>query len=44
VSSRRDAPIDDPVRICRAKIERHGWNLVEVYADPASSGAESALS
>ena len=31
--SQRDASIDDQVRICRDEIERHGWHLVEVYAD-----------
>ena len=37
----RDASIDDQVRICRAEIERHGWDLVQVYADPAVSGAST---
>jgi site-specific DNA recombinase len=39
--SQRDASIDDQVRICRAEIERHGWDLVQVYADAALSGAST---
>jgi DNA invertase Pin-like site-specific DNA recombinase len=31
--------IDDQVRICRARAERDGWQVVEVYADYAISGA-----
>ena len=34
-----EASIDDQVRICRAEIERHGWNFVEIYTDSAMSGA-----
>src|ERR671919_922715 len=37
----RDASIDDQVRICRAEIERQFWDLVQVYADPAISGAST---
>ena len=37
--NQRDASIEDQIRICRAEIERHGWHLVEVYTDPAISGA-----
>ena len=39
--NQRDTSIDDQVRICRAEIERHGWELVQVYADPAISGAST---
>jgi site-specific DNA recombinase len=39
--SQRDASIDDQVRICRAEVERNGWDLVEIYADPAVSGASA---
>ena len=39
--NQRDASIDDRVRICRVEIERHGWHLVQVYADPAISGAST---
>ncbi len=35
----RDASIDDQVRVCRARIAKEGWTLVEVYADAATSGA-----
>ncbi|WP_428395998.1 recombinase family protein [Lichenicoccus sp.] len=31
--------IDDQVRTCRARAEREGWTVVEVYADYAFSGA-----
>ena len=30
-----EALIDDQVRICRARAEREGWTVVEVYADHA---------
>ena len=36
-----DASIDDQIRVCRAEIERHGWELVQVYTDPAISGAST---
>jgi site-specific DNA recombinase len=39
--SQRDASIDDQVRICRAEVERNGWDLVEVYADAALSGVST---
>jgi site-specific DNA recombinase len=39
--SQRDASIDDQVRVCRVEIERHEWDLVEVYTDPAISGAST---
>ena len=35
----RDASIDDQVRVCRARAEREGWTVTEVYADYALSGA-----
>ena len=31
--------IEDQVRICRARAEREGWAVVDVYADYAISGA-----
>jgi len=34
-----EASIEDQVRICRAIVERYGWDLVQVYTDPAISGA-----
>ena len=36
-----EASIDDQVRICRALVERHGWELVQVYSDAAMSGAST---
>jgi site-specific DNA recombinase len=35
------ASIDDQVRICRAEIERHGWELTQAYTDAAISGAST---
>ena len=37
--NQREASIEDQVRICRDRIEREGWTLVEVYSDAAVSGA-----
>ena len=34
--------IEDQVRICRARAEREGWEVIEVYADYAISGATAA--
>ena len=34
--------IEDQVRICRARAEREGWEVVDVYADYAISGASAA--
>ncbi len=34
--------IEDQVRICRARAEREGWEVGEVYADYAISGASTA--
>jgi len=34
--------IEDQVRICRARAEREGWTVVDVYADYAISGASAA--
>jgi hypothetical protein len=39
--SQRDASIEDQVRVCRAEIERHGLDLVEIYNDAALSGAST---
>ena len=33
--------IEDQVRICRARAEREGWTVVDVYADYAISGASA---
>lgn len=35
----RDASIDDQVRVCRARADKEGWQVVEVFADHAISGA-----
>jgi site-specific DNA recombinase len=37
--NQREASIEDQVRICRARAEREGWSVVDVYADYAISGA-----
>lgn len=37
--NQREASIDDQVRICRARAERDGWSVGEIYADYAISGA-----
>ena len=31
--------IDDQVRICRARAERDGWDITDVYADAAATGS-----
>ncbi|MEQ9145455.1 MAG: recombinase family protein [Parvibaculaceae bacterium] len=36
--NQRDASIEDQVRLCRARAEREGWQVVEVYGDRAVSG------
>jgi DNA invertase Pin-like site-specific DNA recombinase len=33
--------IEDQVRVCRARAEREGWNVIDVYADYAISGASA---
>ena len=35
----RAASIEDQVRICRERIEREGWTLLQVFQDRAISGA-----
>ena len=35
----RDASIDDQVRVCKERIGREGWDLVQVFQDRAFSGA-----
>ena len=37
--NQREASIEDQIRVCRDRIEREGWTLVEVYSDAAVSGA-----
>ena len=35
----REASIEDQVEVCRREVERQGWTVVKIYADPALSGA-----
>ena len=35
----RATSIDDQIRLCKEKIAREGWTLVQVYRDAAISGA-----
>jgi DNA invertase Pin-like site-specific DNA recombinase len=37
----RDESIEDQVRLCRARIDREGWEHVTNYTDRATSGASS---
>ena len=37
--NQREASIEDQIRVCRDRIEREGWTLVEVHSDAAISGA-----
>jgi DNA invertase Pin-like site-specific DNA recombinase/integrase len=37
--AQREASIEDQVRVCRARAEREGWEVVDVFADYAMSGA-----
>jgi DNA invertase Pin-like site-specific DNA recombinase len=41
VRHRGRASIEDQVRICRAEIERHGWEVVQACSDHAISGAST---
>jgi DNA invertase Pin-like site-specific DNA recombinase len=34
-----EASIEDQVRICRALVGAHGWEVAQVYSDSAMSGA-----
>lgn len=38
----RDASIDDQIRICTAKAEREGWQIIASYHDAAISGANAS--
>ena len=35
----RDASIEDQIRVCRARADREGWLVLDIYADHATSGA-----
>jgi site-specific DNA recombinase len=37
----RDASIEDQLRLCRARIEREGWQYLQAYTDRAISGAST---
>jgi DNA invertase Pin-like site-specific DNA recombinase len=37
--NQREASIENQVRICKARIDAEGWNLVATYTDHAQSGA-----
>ena len=37
----REASIEDQIRLCRARIEREGWEYLRAYSDRAVSGASA---
>jgi DNA invertase Pin-like site-specific DNA recombinase len=37
--AQRSASIDDLIRLCKERLSREGWQLVQVYRDAAMSGA-----
>src|SRR5712671_6359417 len=37
----REASIEDQIRVCRARIEREGWEYLCAYTDRAQSGASA---
>ena len=39
--NQREASIDDQIRICKDRIAREGWDLVQVYRDAGISGAST---
>lgn len=39
--NQREASIDDQIRICKERISREGWSLVQVFRDAAFSGASA---
>ena len=39
--NQREASIEDQVRVCQARADREGWEVIEVYADYAISGASA---
>ena len=39
--TQRDASIEDQLRLCKERIIREGWELVQVYRDAALSGAST---
>ncbi len=41
--NQREASIADQVRLCKERIEREGWELMQVFRDAAVSGASTFL-
>ena len=39
--NQREASIEDQMRLCKERIVREGWTLVQVYRDAAISGASA---
>ena len=39
--NQREASIEDQVRVCQVRAEREGWEVIQVYADYAISGASA---
>ena len=39
----KESSIDDQIRLCRERAEREGWTIVNIYTDPAISGAAMML-
>ena len=39
--NQRDASIEDQLRLCKERLVREGWELVQVYRDAALSGAST---
>jgi site-specific DNA recombinase len=37
--NQRDASIEDQLRLCRERVEREGWQVVDSYSDRSISGA-----
>lgn len=41
--NQREASIEDQLRLCRERVQREGWQIIETYADAAISGASMIL-
>ena len=39
--NQRDASIEDQLRLCKERLTREGWELVQIYRDAALSGAST---
>ena len=42
--NQREASIEDQIRICKDRVAREGWDLVQVYRDAGISGASTVRS